>query len=63
MEEEKKEQTRIRLAFKVTAKGDFQPDVTSEAETVATAVQNLDVAYDRLMEFATSKGYSAKPAV
>ena len=38
--EVQKEQTRIRINFKVSAKGEFQPDITSEAETVDTAIEN-----------------------
>jgi hypothetical protein len=46
--EQTKEQTRVRVNFKVSAKGEFQPDVTSEAETVKTAMANLDSAYKKL---------------
>ncbi len=35
--EEKKEATRVRIAYKVSAKGIFQPDVTAEAETALPA--------------------------
>lgn len=52
-----KEQTRIRINFKISAKGDFQPDVTSEAETVETAMKNLDEAHTRLSVWARIKGY------
>lgn len=41
MNEEKTEQTRIRIAYKISAKGTFQPDVTSESENVETAMENL----------------------
>lgn len=51
-----KEQTRIRVNFKVSAKGEFQPDVTSEAETVDTAMANLDAAYQRLNTWAIQNG-------
>jgi len=51
------EQTRIRINFKVSAKGKFQPDVTSEAETVATAMKNLDDAHKQLHEWAVKNGY------
>lgn len=51
-----KEQTRVRVNFKVSAKGEFQPDVTSEAETVDTAMANLDAAYNRLNTWATQNG-------
>jgi hypothetical protein len=51
-----KEQTRVRVNFKVSAKGEFQPDVTSEAETVDTAMANLDAAYQRLNTWASENG-------
>ncbi len=56
MEEQKKEQTRIRINFKINAKGDFQPDITSEAETVETAMANLSSAEKRLHIWAIKKG-------
>ena len=51
-----KEQTRVRVNFKVSAKGEFQPDVTSEAETVDTAMDNLDAAYQKLNAWALQNG-------
>lgn len=51
-----KEQTRVRVNFKVSAKGEFQPDVTSEAETVDTAMANLDAAYQKLNAWALQNG-------
>ena len=51
-----KEQTRVRVNFKVSAKGEFQPDVTSEAETVDTAIANLDAAYQKLNTWAIQNG-------
>jgi hypothetical protein len=47
-----REQTRIRVNFKISAKGDFQPDITSEAETVETAIANLDKAHEQLIAWA-----------
>lgn len=55
-----KEQTRVRVNFKVSAKGEFQPDVTSEAETVDTAMANLDAAYQRLNTWALQNGIKAE---
>ena len=55
MPEEKTEQTRIRIAYKVSAKGQFQPDVTSEAETVKTAMLNLTEALYKVEELAASR--------
>lgn len=52
----KLEQTRIRINFSVSAKGVFQPDITSEAETVATAMANLDEANTQLNDWALTKG-------
>jgi len=54
--EERKEQTRIRVNFKVSAKGEFQPDITSEAETVETAMKNLSDAHAKLAEWAIKEG-------
>ena len=56
MEEEKTEATRIRIAYKISAKGTFQPDVTSEAETVDTAMSNLEDALAKVKELAKSEG-------
>lgn len=56
MEEQKKEQTRIRIAYKLSAKGVFQPDVTSEAETVDTAIENLKVALAKVKILAAEEG-------
>ena len=57
MSEERSEQTRIRINFSVSAKGVFQPDVTSEAETVDVAMYNLDQAYQRLEAWAIANGH------
>ena len=54
--EAKLEQTRIRINFSVSARGVFQPDITSEAETVATAMSNLDEANTQLNNWALTKG-------
>jgi hypothetical protein len=40
--ESNKEQARVRVNYKVSAKGLVQPDFTSEAETVDTAIKNLE---------------------
>ena len=55
--EAKLEQTRIRINFSVSAKGVFQPDITSEAETVATAMAQLDEANTQLNAWALAKGF------
>ncbi len=54
--EEKTEVTRIRIAYKVSATGTFRPDVTSEAETVGTAMSNLTDALQKVKELAKSEG-------
>ena len=54
--EERTEQTRIRINYTVSAKGVFQPDITSEAETVQTAIDNLNLATDMLQAFAVERG-------
>jgi len=56
MPEEKTEQTRIRIAYKISAKGVFQPDVTSEAETVKTAMENLKLALSEVERLAGWRG-------
>lgn len=56
MPEEKNEATRIRIAYKISAKGIFQPDVTSEAENVKTAMLNLTEALAAVEELATARG-------
>jgi len=57
MSEERSEQTRIRINYKVSAKGLLQPDITSEAECVETAMKNLDKAHGELNAWAIEKGY------
>jgi len=56
MPEEKTEQARIRIAYKISAKGNFQPDITSEAETVETAMKNLKDALPKVKALAMSEG-------
>ena len=55
--EQKEEQTRIRVNYKISAKGFFQPDITSEAETVETAIANLKAAKAQMSDFAKENGY------
>lgn len=57
MPEEKTEQTRIRVNYKISAKGLFQPDITSEAETVETAMVNLRKAKEEMTLFAAKNGW------
>lgn len=54
--EEKTEATRVRISYKLTAQGKFQPDVTSEAETVDTAMSNLKDGLQKVKELAKSEG-------
>jgi hypothetical protein len=54
--EEKNEQTRIRIAYKVSAKGQFQPDVTAEAETVETAEKLLNDGLEAAKRLAEKEG-------
>ena len=54
------EQTRIRINFSISAKGVFQPDITSEAETVDTALANLDKAKKSLYDWAAAQGYKTE---
>jgi hypothetical protein len=54
--EERTEQTRVRIAYKISAKGVFQPDITSEAENVETAMENLKKALPQVKALAISEG-------
>jgi|GEM_PF-3575957 len=56
-ETQQPEQTRIRINYTVGAKGDFKPDITSEAETIETAMENLRAAHESLEAFRVEKGY------
>ena len=58
MDEKKLEATRVRINYKIGAKGQFQPDITSEAETVDTAMANLDKTKTKLEEWAKEQGYA-----
>lgn len=49
-------ETRVRIAYKVSSKGVFQPEVTSEAPDVDTAMVNLKKAVADVKEFAKSEG-------
>lgn len=49
-------ETRVRIAYKISAKGQFQPDVTSEAPDVETAMENLKKAVADVKVFAKSEG-------
>jgi hypothetical protein len=51
------EQTRVRVNYKISAKGLFQPDITSEAETVETAMANLRKARAEMSAFAADNGW------
>lgn len=53
----KTEVTRVRINYKISAKGLFQPDITSEAETVETAISNLNDAKTKLDEWAIAQGF------
>lgn len=56
MPEESTSNTRVRIAYKLSAKGVFQPDVTSEVESVDTAMVNLEEAVFKVKEFAKKDG-------
>lgn len=50
------EPTRVRIAYKLSAKGQFQPDVTSEAATVETAMENLEKGLAAVKALAIKEG-------
>ncbi len=58
--EEKTEQTRVRMNYKVSAKGLFQPDITAEAETTETAIRLLNEATAELNKFAKANGFNTE---
>ena len=58
MEEAKEEQTRVRMNYKLTAKGIFTPDITAEAETVETAIRLLNEATAEMNKFAEANGFN-----
>ena len=60
MEERRKEQTRVRMNYKLTAKGIFTPDITAEAETVETATRLLNEATAEMNKFAKAGGFNTE---
>lgn len=58
MEERRTKQTRVRMNYKLTAKGIFTPDITVEAETVETAIQMLNDATAEMNKFAEANGFN-----
>jgi len=55
---EVKEETRIRMGAKQTAKGAIQLDLTAEAPTVEQAGQLMEDAIDRLVAVVQRKGFA-----
>lgn len=53
---EVKPTTRIRISYKVSAKGIFQPDITSEAGDNETAIENLKTALIDVEKIAEGRG-------
>ncbi len=60
MEERRKEQTRVRMNYKLTAKGIFTPDITVEGETVETAIKLLNEATAEMNKFAKANGFNTE---
>ncbi len=56
--EERTEKTRVRMNYKVSAKGVFTSDITAEAETVETAIRLLNEATAEMNKFADANGFS-----
>ena len=57
-----KEEIRVRINYKISAKGVFQPDITSEAETVDTAIANLGDAKAKLDKWEIEQGFTVEIA-
>jgi hypothetical protein len=60
MPEKKTEKTRIRLNYKVDKNNKFKPDITSEAETIDTAIANLKDATTKMKQFAQENGFETE---
>ncbi len=58
MEEKKSQQTRVRMNYKLTAKGIFTPDITVESETVEQSIQLLAEATAEINKFAEANGFN-----
>ena len=59
---EVKEETRVRMGCKQTAKGSIQMDLTAEAPTVEQAGQMLGEAIDKLVSTVKEKGFALADA-
>lgn len=60
MEERRTAQTRVRMNYKLTAKGIFTPDITVEAEDVETAILLLADATAEMNSFAENAGFNTE---
>lgn len=49
--------TRVRVSYKISAKGFFCPDITSEGPTVEIVMENLQKARNEMTAFAAKNGY------
>ena len=58
MAEESTEKTRVRMNYKLTAKGIFTPDITAEAPDVITAIRLLNEATAEMNKFAEANGFN-----
>lgn len=48
---------RVRVNFKVSTSNVFQPDITSESDSVETTMANLNAAHRELEAFRIANGY------
>jgi len=60
MEERRAQRTRVRMNYKLTAKGIFTPDITAEAEDVETATRLLNEATAEMNKFAEANGFNTE---
>ena len=60
MEERRTTQTRVRMNYKLTAKGLFTPDITVEAPTVEEATLMLNEATAEMNKFAAANNFNTE---
>ena len=58
METATEAKTRVRMNYKVSVKGIFQPDITVESETVEKSIQLLNDATAEMNKFADANGFN-----
>lgn len=60
METATEAKTRVRMNYKLTAKGIFTPDITVESETVEQSIKLLAEATAEMHKFAEANGFNTE---